>query len=210
GTDSVTWTVSAPLGTSTRTLLSYITVTDQLRITSIRTSGSDVLVSFTSSASQYYRLEYTDSLSPPNWLTAVDFVPGTGNIVTAVHVGGAGQPHRFYRVRLLTGADVLPVANFTAGPTSGQLPLTVTFTDTSSGYVTNRFWDFGDGSTTNTGFGNVTHTYTIPGTNTVKLIATGPAGSDTRIRANYIVAGGQPIITSIQTSGTNVLISFTS
>src|SRR5262249_46994906 len=48
-----------------------------------------------------------------------------------------------------TGA-VIPSANFSASPTIGAVPLTVNFTDGSSGTITNRFWDFGDGSTTNT------------------------------------------------------------
>src|SRR5439155_555779 len=153
---------------------------------------------------------FTDSLQPPNWTTAVDFVPGTGNIVTAIHLGGAGQPSRFYRVRLLTSSDLAPAASFTGGPTSGQIPLTVSFADTSAGYITNRFWDFGDGSTTNTPAATVVHTYTAPGSNTVTLTATGPAGSSTQTRPNYIVAIAQLLITSIQTSGSNVLIAFTS
>ncbi|WP_413894551.1 hypothetical protein, partial [Candidatus Skiveiella danica] len=37
------------------------------------------------------------------------------------------------------------VANFTANPTSGNLPLTVQFTDTSTNAPTSWFWEFGDG-----------------------------------------------------------------
>src|SRR5207245_4564030 len=129
---------------------------------------------------------YTDSLSPPAWKTAIDFVPGTGDIVTAIHVGGAGQPSRFYRVRLLTTVELAPAANFTASPAFGQAPLKVTFVDTSTGYVTNRFWDFGDGSTTNTTATNVSHTYSLAGTNTVRLTVTGPFGISTSTRTNYI------------------------
>src|SRR5262249_8561874 len=36
-----------------------------------------------------------------------------------------------------------PVANFTAAPTSGNAPLAVTFTDTSTGTITSRLWTFG-------------------------------------------------------------------
>ncbi len=38
-----------------------------------------------------------------------------------------------------------PVADFTASPTSGCLPLMVAFTDLSTGTVTNWNWDFGAG-----------------------------------------------------------------
>src|SRR5439155_201704 len=136
------------------------------------------------------RVEYTDSLLPPNWKIAADFVPGTGDIVTAIHVGGAGRPSRFYRILLLTNIELAPAANFTASPALGQAPLKVTLVDTSTGYVTNRFWDFGDGSTTNTGAASVSHTYTSAGTNNVRLTVTRPAGTDTRVRSNYIVPRG--------------------
>src|SRR5205814_8601247 len=49
---------------------------------------------------------------------------------------------------LVTGmAAYAPVADFRASPISGFAPLTVTFADGSTGTITNRFWDFGDGST---------------------------------------------------------------
>src|SRR5207253_2386796 len=68
-----------------------------------------------------------------------------------------------------TGA-IIPIANFTALPTNGLAPLTVTFNDTSVGTITNRFWNFGDGVTLNTLSTNVAHTYGVAGTNTVTLI----------------------------------------
>jgi hypothetical protein len=72
-----------------------------LVITSLRLSSPDVIVSFTSAAGQSYRLEYADDLSLSIWNTAVDAVPGTGNIVTITHFGGASGFSRFYRVRRL-------------------------------------------------------------------------------------------------------------
>ena len=45
-------------------------------------------------------------------------------------------------------AAVVPVAQFTGSPTNGAAPLVVTFTDTSTGTITNRYWTFGDGATT--------------------------------------------------------------
>src|ERR1044071_9377129 len=43
-----------------------------------------------------------------------------------------------------------PVALFSATPVIGAWPLSVNFTDSSSGAITNRAWDFGNGATTNT------------------------------------------------------------
>jgi PKD repeat protein len=209
-TNTVTLTVTGPTGTYTLTRPNYIVATSQLVITAINISGTNVLVSFTSQAGKFYRVEYADALPATNWQTAVDFVPGTGNIVTAVHLGGALRSSRFYRIKWLTDSDVIPAANFSASPTNGQIPLRVTFTDTSTGYITNRFWNFGDGSTTNTTATTVVHTYTATGTNTVTLTVSSPQGTNTLTRPNYIIASAQLIITAINVSGTNIIISFTS
>jgi PKD repeat protein len=78
-----------------------------------------------------------------------------------------------------------PVASFSASPTNGTEPLVVTFSDTSTGTITNHFWDFGDSSTTNITTNTVVHTYPA-GTFTLTLVASGPAGVSTNIQANYI------------------------
>ncbi len=62
--------------------------------------------------------------------------------------------------------------NFTAVPTSGVRPLTVQFTDTSSGSPTAWAWDFDNNGTVDSTQQNPTHTYTVAGTYTVKLTAT--------------------------------------
>src|SRR5262249_23807926 len=90
-----------------------------------------------------------------------------------------------------TGAFV-PTANFTASPTSGLKPLTVTFTDTSTGSITTRSWDFGDGNTTNATATTFSYTYLNAGTNTVRLTVTGPVGANTFTRASYIQATNLP------------------
>jgi len=64
--------------------------------------------------------------------------------------------------------------------------LTVSFTDTSTGTITNWFWDFGNGDTTNT-TGSVSYTYVEPGTNTVTLIASGLLGASTNIQSACVV-----------------------
>ena len=71
------------------------------QITSIRISASDVIITFTSTAGRFYRLEYDDDLTLSGWSTAVDSIAGTGGIVSATHVGGASPTSRFYRLRLL-------------------------------------------------------------------------------------------------------------
>jgi PKD repeat protein len=64
--------------------------------------------------------------------------------------------------------------------------LTVTFTDSSTGPITNRFWSFGDGGKTNfVNATNPTHTYT-DGVYNVTLIVSGVGGSGTNTEANLI------------------------
>jgi PGF-pre-PGF domain-containing protein len=78
----------------------------------------------------------------------------------------------------------IPVASFSAAPTSGNTPLTVTFTDTSTGSPTYWAWNFGDGGTS--AAQNPTHTYTQAGTYTVSLTAANSAGSNTATKSGYI------------------------
>ncbi|MDD5189190.1 MAG: PKD domain-containing protein, partial [Methanoregula sp.] len=75
-------------------------------------------------------------------------------------------------------------ADFTTNVTSGEQPLTVQFTDTSTGTPSSWTWDFGDGSSSTDR--NPVHTYTSTGTYTVRLTVTNNLGTDTTIRTDYI------------------------
>jgi PKD repeat protein len=81
-------------------------------------------------------------------------------------------------------------ADFVGSPTSGPAPLTVNFTDTSSGTVTSWAWDFNNDGTDDSAEQNPSHTYTNMGTYTVKLTATGPDGTDAEVKTDYITAQG--------------------
>ena len=82
-------------------------------------------------------------------------------------------------------------AQFTANITSGIAPLTVQFTDLSTGGPTSWHWDFGDGNTSTAQ--NPQHTYTTAGLYTVTLTASHPYDSDTETKTAYItVAVLQP------------------
>jgi PKD repeat protein len=77
-----------------------------------------------------------------------------------------------------------PVASFTAGTTSGIDPLTVAFTDQSSGVVTAWTWSFGDGSVASVP--DPTHIYVAAGTYSVGLVVRGPGGSDELVRVDLV------------------------
>lgn len=78
------------------------------------------------------------------------------------------------RYRLQVSAS--PVADFTAGPVSGVAPLSVHFTDASTGTITSRSWNFGDGGTSTAQ--NPSYSYAVAGVYTVTLTVTGPGGVD--------------------------------
>jgi gliding motility-associated-like protein len=90
----------------------------------------------------------------------------------------------------ITRADYIdvkprPVTNFTAAPTAGcEVPFTVQFNNTTVDGNT-YFWEFGDGTTSTAQ--NPSHTYTSPGTYTVRLVATSINGcTHSRTRNDYI------------------------
>ncbi len=90
------------------------------------------------------------------------------------------------------GFTILPAmaAGFSASPTNGISPLTVYFSDASGISITNRLWDFGDGSTsTDT---NPVHTYNTAGSYNVSLTVWGSLGSNTLTRTNFVVVSKPP------------------
>jgi PKD repeat protein len=104
-------------------------------------------------------------------------------------------------------------ALFTGMPTTGARPLAVTFTDQSTGSITNLLWAFGDGQTTNTAGGAIiAHTYTTAGSYPVTLIASGIGGSSTSTKFGYVTVNlpPSPRIDGISVAGmTNILLTGT-
>jgi len=101
-------------------------------------------------------------------------------------------------------------ANFTASPTSGNPPLRVDFTDTSTGSPTSWSWDFGDGNTSSAQ--NPTHTYVSGGVYNVSLTVENAISTDTLERTDYISVGTLPVadFSASPTNGTAPLdVSFT-
>jgi len=192
GTYTVTLTATNDDGTDAATKTDYIIVSDLAppvaNFSATPTSGKLPLeVTFTDESSN----------APTSWSWAF----GDGATSTAQHpvhtYGGAGT----YTVTLTatnadgtdaeTKADYItvserapPVANFSATPTSGKVPLEVTFTDTSTNAPTSWEWTFGDGATSTAQ--NPTHVYEAAGTYTVTLTATNADGSDVVTKADSI------------------------
>lgn len=110
---------------------------------------------------------------------------GTYNVTHTVS-NGLSSETSFTTVTVGTPTPpvVAPVTSFYGGPQTGNVPLTVFFTDVSSNTPTSWFWEFGDGS--NSTLQNPNHTYTRSGFRTVNLTATNSAGSNVTTRVKFV------------------------
>ncbi|CVK32651.1 exported protein of unknown function [Methanoculleus bourgensis] len=93
-------------------------------------------------------------------------LPAVNNSIYVIELNVDLQPTR---------PGALPVASFAANTTSGDAPLAVAFTDTSTD-ASSWSWTFGDGATS--AEQHPVHTYTAPGTYTVTLTVANADGSD--------------------------------
>ncbi len=85
-----------------------------------------------------------------------------------------------------------PVADFTATPDEGSVPLIVSFTDASTGVAASWEWDFENDGIVDSTAQNPTHTYNYIGHHTVKLTVTNASGSDVEEKSDCIVVN--PVI----------------
>jgi len=84
-------------------------------------------------------------------------------------------------------APTTPEAHFSANPTAGPAPLTVVFTDTSTGDYTQAWWDYGDGQDYISTLLVSSHIYTAAGFYTVTLTVSNEMVTSTLTRPNYII-----------------------
>ena len=116
------------------------------------------------------------ALNTPPALEYIGF-SGTGQ----AYVTDGGVAELTNAATLTIGAELAaptPGSSYSWAPASGTAPLSVNFTDTSSGTISSWTWDFGDGATSSSP--NPTHTYTAPGVYSVLLYVSGPGGFDAR------------------------------
>ncbi len=94
--------------------------------------------------------------------------------------------------RAFTVLPPAPSASFDAWPISGQAPLTSRMHIVSTANITSCQWNYGDGRTGNSCQGVHDYTYANPGSYTVQLTVSGPGGTDTKTRTNYITVNSAP------------------
>jgi len=85
---------------------------------------------------------------------------------------------------IAAGSEAPLNAEFIASGRNNAHRTIVKFQDRSTGDITSRLWDFGDGTTSTEQ--SPTHVYTEIGSYTVSLTVSGPAGQDTETEADYV------------------------
>ncbi|MBN2098201.1 MAG: PKD domain-containing protein [Dehalococcoidia bacterium] len=126
-------------------------------------------------------------------------VAGTYTVkLTATNADGSGEEVKTSYITV----NGPPVAAFTSDVQSGAAPLTVSFTDQSSGSPTSWAWDFDNDGTVDSTDQNPTYTYNAAGTYTVKLTATNTYGSDDEVKTDYITVA-LPTFTITASAGEN-------
>ena len=189
GTHTVKLTVER--GGSSNATEQTITVNPVARFTANTTRGNMPLtVEFNATASTgepgTYSWEFGDGSSSTDKVVAHKYETA-GIYKVSLKVTGGGLTATETKDAFITVVDpgLSPAAEFRANITEGYADLAVQFTDQSQGDVTKWQWDFGDRVTSSDQ--NPVHTYTTPGTYTVKLTASKDgAQSSTRTRSGYI------------------------
>jgi PKD repeat protein len=103
-------------------------------------------------------------------------------VYTPTPGGGTSNAQTF----TINPAATLPLtADFSGTPTSGKSPLSVRFTDQSTGGAIAWLWNFGDGTTST--LQNPTHTYSSQGWYTVTLTVTRGTSSNTKAKSGYVI-----------------------
>jgi PKD repeat protein len=210
GSYIVSLTVVGPGGSDTETKMDYIQVAPSAHVanfSAIPRSGNGPLV-----------VQFTDISTGQVLGRLWDFGDGTtsseqnpnhtyhniGSYTVSLTVTGPGGSDTEMKKDYIQVTHPAPVANFTATPISGNSPLVVQFTGTSTGNITSRLWNFGDGTTSTER--NPIHTYTFKNTSdfTVSLTVTGPGGTNTKTKTNYIHLNPPPIKVNIGMSKNDV------
>lgn len=116
--------------------------------------------------------------------------------LTATNAGGGDTETKEGYITVLDSGSFLEDIDFSADPLDGLAPLTVSFTDQSTGIFMilphSYYWEFGDGSTSTDQ--NPVHTYTAPGTYTVKMtVNIFLFGEYYKEKIDYVTVGAVPV-----------------
>ena len=194
GTYSVSLSVDGPLGTDSTTTTDYIQVgvPAVAAFSANPTTGvAPQQVTFTNNTSGNYdtcNWNFGDGGTSSSCGTTVSHSYTTGGVfAVSLTVNGIGGKSTDTKAGYITIYET-PTADFSGSPTSGPAPLTVNFSDLSTGDYDSCTWSFGDTNTSTLCDGQ-SNTYDQPGLYSVTLSVNGPGGADALTKTNYIQVG---------------------
>ena len=138
-----------------------------------------------------------NSYQNPSWRFWEDVATSYTVTLTVTNAFGSDTIVKQNYIRLGDTLSPAPVAAFTSSVQSGTAPLTVQFTDQSTGTAPISYaWDFNNDRAIDSTAKNPAFTFVTDGDYTVNLTVTNADGKDTDIKTNYIRVT-TPVITSV-------------
>ena len=127
-----------------------------------------------------------NSQKNPLWRFWEDDAPSFTVTLTVTNAYGSDTITKQNYITFGDAPSPAPVAAFTSAVRSGTAPLTVQFTDRSTGAPQTYAWDFTNDKTIDSTAKSPSFTYATAGTYTVNLTVTNANGKDSEIKTGYI------------------------
>ncbi len=190
-TYSVRLTVNGELGTDMLIRENYIIVQDPLPVAEFdaipKTGIAPLSVQFTDQSNGNINAWYWDfgdgttseAQHPEHVYDKVD------TFTVSLTVAGTAGINTTTKTDYITTVTSPPVPDFEFSPSTGLVPLTVQFTDLSTGNIESWNWDFGDG--TQSTAKSPSHIYTSADSFDISLTVKGPGGETTKTIQNAII-----------------------
>ncbi len=197
GTYAITLTVAGPGGSDDEIKSDYIVVADPPVAEFVGTPlGGDwpLLVTFTDATTgntSAWSWDFGD-MSSSTLQSPTHTYASAGTFSVTLSAAGPGGADAELKTDYITVSDPPPAVEFVGTPTEGTVPMTVSFTDQSTGPITSWLWNFGDG--TGSTLQHPSYVYANKGTYSVTLQTTGPGGVDALAKPGYVVVRRAPPI----------------
>lgn len=109
------------------------------------------------------------------------------SFTTTYTVSGSTVNGCFADTTFIVNVIASPIANFTSDVVSGCVPLTVNFTDLSTGNIQSWLWDFDDSFSNNSTLVSPSHTFNTPDTYNISLIIINQDGCSDTLSINGMI-----------------------
>jgi PKD repeat protein len=197
GIYTVKLTVTNGAGSSTKTGYNYISVKKPkpkhkpgANFTATpRTGAAPLTVEFTDISTNdpdTWNWNFGDHSAPSTDQNPVHIYTKPGRYTVTLHVSNAGGDDVAFKSNYIVITEPPLHANFTGSPLTGKAPLTVRFTDTSTGSPGFRIWRFGDNLIDFSFEQDPFHIYRRPGNYTVQLTVIRISDIDTETKSGYV------------------------